>query len=80
MKTVDDTPDDEIPRGGDAKPEKSESVGHAKVRKDKKSKHDAFKGLIDEPCEKTYLKENTLEPHRHPASDIENDCNKNLKI
>ena len=62
-KTVDDTPDDEILKGDDAKPEKSESGGHARVREDKKSKHDAFKGLIDEPCEKTCLKENTLDPH-----------------
>ena len=80
LKTVDDTPDDEILRGGDTKPGKSESVGHAEVREDKNSKHDAFKDLIDEPCEKTYLKENTLEPHMHPASDIENDSNKNLEI
>ena len=80
LKTVDDTPDDEILRGGDAKPEKSESVGHAKVRKDKKSKHDTFKELTGEPCEKAYLKENTSKPHIHPTSDIENDSNKNLKI
>ena len=67
-------------RGGDTKPGKSESVEHAEVREDKKSKHDAFKDLIDEPFEKTYLKENTLESHIHPASDIEDDSNKNLEI
>ena len=76
-KSIDDAPDDEIFKGGNAKSAKLESVRYTKVRRGERSKHDAFKGPVDETCEKTYLKKSTLDPHMHPVSDMEDDGNKN---
>ena len=68
-KTVNDAPNDEVLKG--EKSERSETVRHTRVREDEKSKHKDFKDLIDEPCEKTYLMESSLNPSMHPTSGIE---------
>ena len=44
-----------------------------------RNKHDAYKRLGDETCGTTCLKKSTLDPHMHPASDMEDDDSKNLE-
>ena len=72
-ESVNDAPDDENFKGGTEKSTKSESVGYTEIKGGEKSKHDTFNGLVGEICEKTHHKKSTLDPHMHPASDMEDD-------